>query len=182
MGKNYNLITMFGLGKKKTIEYDKLNPNYEILTYADKKGWKVATKTKGMIARKLDSDCVVNSIEGPLNAQAGQIVCRGLDSDDWWVQKEENVNKKYTVQGPLNSEVNFNGQEYSDFVIYNPKPDRTVLVCQIDDTFKVVASWGNLEGKKGDYLIKPSEDAENSNPQDVWLVDKKLFEATYDIK
>jgi hypothetical protein len=162
--------------------YDKNNKNYQILVIADKLGWKVATKTKGMIARMLETDTEVRSIEGPLNAKAGQFVCRGINTNDWWVQKGENIAKKYDDKGFLREAVKFNKQTYSDFRIYLPKPDRTVLVCQISGEFTVHASWGTLNGKKGDFLIKPAEDKLNANPQDVWLVDLALFKATYEIK
>jgi hypothetical protein len=162
--------------------YDKNNKNYEVLVVADKYGWKVATKTKGMIARMLETDAVVHSIEGPLNAKAGQFVCRGVNTNDWWVQKGENIAKKYDDEGIFKESVEFNKQKYKDFKLYMPKPDRVVLVCQIPGEFTVHASWGTLKGKKGDFLIKPFEDELNSNPQDVWLVDLTLFKATYEIK
>ena len=161
--------------------YFQKNPNFRILRGADKIGWKVARKVKGMIARVLDRDCVVSSIEGPLNAKAGQVVCRGIDSNDWWVQKKDKMLKKYNLKGKFPQKVLFNGVEYSDFEVFSPKPDRAVLCCKMPYNFKVVASWGLLKGKKGDFLVKPLEDEFNPNPQDVWLVDHKLFNATYKI-
>ena len=166
--------------------YNKDNNNYDILVEADKIGWKKATKTKEMFARKLEKDVIINSIEGELNAKSGQYLCRGFGGE-FWVQKETNVFKKYDDKGkfPETIKVKYADGEimaYSDFHLFKRKPDRAVLVCQVPNNFTVNASWGVLNGKKKDFLIKPFEDGLDPNPQDVWLVDKDLFEATYEIK
>lgn len=136
--------------KSKTNDgfYVETNKNHDVLVLADRIGWKRAKKVKGMIARKLDHDCVVNSIEGPLNAKAGQFVCRGIDTNDWWVQKEDAVNKKYHYKGTWPKPVVFNGIQFTDYSIYMPKPDRAVLCCRMHHEFIVHASWGTLRGKK----------------------------------
>tara|TARA_Y100000310_G_C20340708_1_gene649650 strand:- start:85 stop:630 length:546 start_codon:yes stop_codon:yes gene_type:complete len=166
--------------------YKTTNKNHAVLVEADKIGWKKATKTKGMFARKLEKDVVVNSIEGPLNAKKGNFLCMGFGGE-FWVQKEANVLKKYDDEGPFKKSVKVkyaDGEKvtYTDFHVFKPKPDREVLVCHMPNSFEVHASWGDLNGKKGDYMVKPLEDGLDPDPQDVWLVDKELFEATYEIK
>lgn len=161
--------------------YDINNNNYEVLVVADKYGWKIATKTKGMIARMLEADAVVHSIEGPLNAKAGQFVCRGIITNDWWIQKGEDIARDYEDEGIFKETVEFNKQKYNDFKLYLPKPSIIVLVCQIPGEFTIHTTYGNLRCDNGDFLIKPYEDELNSNPQDIWVVDLPLFKATYEI-
>jgi hypothetical protein len=44
----------------------------------------------------------------------------------------------------------------------------------------VKTAWGDLEGKPGDFIVKNFSDKEVEYPDDVWIVDKKLFADTYD--
>ena len=53
------------------------------------------------------------------------------------------------------------------------------MATQIQHAFKVEASWGTLSGKAGDYLLKKFEAKDTEFPEDVWIVDRKLFAATY---
>jgi hypothetical protein len=46
--------------------------------------------------------------------------------------------------------------------------------------FEVHASWGKLWGKAGDCLAKNFADRDVPYPDDVWIVDQTLFEATYE--
>lgn len=47
--------------------------------------------------------------------------------------------------------------------------------------FSVIAQWGTLTGKPGDYLVKDFFDREVAYPEDIWIVDAQLFDATYEI-
>ena len=39
---------------------------------------------------------------------------------------------------------------------------------------------GTLTGKKGDYLVKHYRDRQVLYPEDVWILDAKVFEATFE--
>jgi hypothetical protein len=45
----------------------------------------------------------------------------------------------------------------------------------------VVATWGKLSGKAGDYVLKNFRDRAVPYPVDVWVVDQALFRATYEV-
>jgi hypothetical protein len=49
-----------------------------------------------------------------------------------------------------------------------------VLGVQMHEPFSVTASWGNLEGKSGDWLIQYDEDG-----RDFGIVGETIFERTY---
>jgi hypothetical protein len=38
----------------------------------------------------------------------------------------------------------------------------------------VIASWGRLDGKPGDYVVRRQND-----PSDIWIVDRAIFENSY---
>ena len=53
------------------------------------------------------------------------------------------------------------------------------MAAQVPHSFQVQTKWGLLTGKEGDFLVKNYEDRDNDAPEDVWIVDQTLFEATY---
>jgi len=178
----------------KETKYNESNPNRAVLERADdlamdfvlcNKGnsaWLEATKTKPMLAIELKEDRIVESIEGPLQAKAGQMLCVGAGGE-YWVQKAEAVAKKYNNAGQDDSQLSDKQKEEmkkGGYSIYTPKPDRKVLTMQMPEQFAAEASWGTLKGKAGDDLVMPIEDVHNTDPKDVWIVDKKLSEATYE--
>ena len=166
--------------------YKRRNRNYAILVLADKSGWKLATKTKGIIARRLEEDAIIHSTEGPLQAQVGQFVCHGVNTQIkpylWWAQNKEVLTKKYIRRGIFKESVFFDGKTYKDFYLYLPKPDKAVLVCRMPAAFTLDVSGQLLKGKKGDFLVKFSEDKLNPDPKDMWLIDQGSFTATYIFK
>ena len=144
-------------------EFD--GPNAELLAELDGK-WFHAVKNKGIVARKLDSDQVVDTLEGSVEAKAGNWLCKGVAGEPW-PQKEEKLLSTYRPVGKLRD----------GWVKFEPKPDaRGVNAAQVDHGFKVEASWGMLSGKAGDYVCQDVD-----NPADVWIVDRSLFEATYGV-
>jgi hypothetical protein len=49
-----------------------------------------------------------------------------------------------------------------------------VQAAQIKVAFRVQANWGELSGKANDYVVRSTTD-----PTDVWIVDRTIFEASY---
>ena len=165
--------------KKNDGVYDPKNPNYEILIFADSVGWSVAKKTKPMWAVELPQDTVIQTIENPAYpGKKGEYLCIGF-GEEHWVQSKKNVLGKYIDTGQQKSIKVPYFKEPLVFRLYQPKPDRKVLVCQIGRSFVVVATWAKLAGKPRDFLVKPYDEILNPNPPDVWLVDRQLFNATY---
>lgn len=63
---------------------------------------------------------------------------------------------------------------------YIPKPDQPpVLAARVRTEFLVYTSYGALHGKAGDYLLKNLADENTEYPDDLWVVDKKIFNKSY---
>ena len=126
---------------------------------------KLARKSKPIWAKRVDEACEVETLEGRLQAQPGDYLCRGV-RQELWPQKEKNLLEKYVASGRFDKD----GWQRMD-----PKPDvQAVEAAQIDHSFIVKASWGELAGKAGDYVVRSRTDQ-----SDVWLVDRVIFESTY---
>ena len=54
------------------------------------------------------------------------------------------------------------------------------MATPLDHPFEVQATWGQLSGKPGDFLLKNFSDRETASPEDVWIVDQTLFQQTYE--
>ena len=121
--------------------------------------------------KEINEATQVKTLEGEETVQPGDFLCKG-EAGDIWPQKKAELEKKYAVTG----EVSDDGWRK-----YRPRLDAVgVLAAEVNHPFVVHAKWGVLQGKAGDFLIKNYADKETSYPADVWLVDQKLFEQTYE--
>lgn len=128
-------------------------------------------KTKAIQARRLDRDETVSTLEGPVKAKAGDFLCRG-EAGELWPQSAESLEKRYTATDDLTSD---------GWRLYAPKADAEgAMAAPVTHAFSVVATWGKLHGKAGDYVLKQFSDRGEPYPQDVWIVDQSLFRATYE--
>lgn len=133
--------------------------------------WFHAKKTRPIWVRRLEKEATVQTLEGAEQVPAGTYLCRG-EAGDIWPQSEERLTAKYD----MTDEIDEQGWRRCD-----PKPDAAgVMAAQVPHPFQVRAKWGLLTGKDGDFLVKNYEDRDNDNPADVWIVDRTLFEATYE--
>ena len=133
--------------------------------------WFHAKKTRPIWVRLLEHEETVKTLEGEEQVPAGNYLCRG-EAGDIWPQNKDRLTAKYT----LTDEVDEQGWRKCD-----PKPDAAgVMAAQVSHAFQVQAKWGLLSGKPGDFIVKNYEDRDNDNPEDVWIVDQGLFEATYE--
>ncbi len=147
------------------------NPNQAILAEANQAAkWFHAKKTRPIWAKRLEAAQTVKTLEGEENVSAGHYLCRG-EAGDIWPQTEKELTKRYSSTDEMDAE---------GWRKYQPNPDAAgVMAQQIDHPFEVHAKWGKLSGKKGDFLVKNYADREANNPEDVWIVDQKLFGQTY---
>jgi hypothetical protein len=133
--------------------------------------WFHAKKTRPIWARRLDQPERVKTLEGEEDVPAGNVLCRG-EAGDIWPQSAERLEAKYVAT----DEVSADGWRK-----HLPHPDNTgVMAARIDHPFAVAAKWGELQGKPGDYLVKNYDDRDTPYPDDVWIVDANLFQATYE--
>ena len=70
------------------------SPNAAILAVANERGWFLARKVASLWARALAEDAIVKTREGPLEAKAGDFLCRGPDGGRW-PQTEASLRRKY---------------------------------------------------------------------------------------
>jgi hypothetical protein len=147
------------------------SPNAEVLDEMGKaKTWFHAKRVRPIWARKVESDDTVKTIEGTEKVKAGDYVCRG-EAGDVWPQTAKRLDEKYEKTAEVDAE---------GWTKYVPRADNQgVLAAAVPHAFSVRAPWGTLSGKAGDYIVKNFADREVAYPDDVWIVDQKLFHATY---
>jgi len=135
-------------------------------------GWFHARKTRPIWARQLEASATIETLEGTEQVAAGDFLCRG-EAGDLWAQTEANLLKRYRP-------VPDSPPSVEGWRKYEPLPDAAgVLAIAIDHRFVVEATWGTLHGKAGDYLVKNYGDRDVPFPEDLWIVDRTLFDQTY---
>jgi hypothetical protein len=133
--------------------------------------WFHAKKTRPIRARQVTEPQQIQTLEGTEEVPAGAYLCRG-EAGDLWPQSAERLQEKYQATDEVDAE---------GWRRYVPHPDNQgVLAARVEHPFTVETSWGTLHGKPGDYLGKNFEDRDVAHPSDVWIVDRNLFEATYE--
>ncbi len=147
------------------------SPNQALLDEVNgASSWFHAKKTRPIWARRAEEDQTLTTLEGEETVSAGDYLCRG-EAGDVWPQKEKRLRSKYQATDTVDEE---------GWRLYTPNPDATgVMAAQVDHAFTVEATWGTLSGKPGDFALKNFEDRDVAYPEDVWIVDQKLFRATY---
>ncbi len=128
----------------------------------------LARKAKSLWAKRLETSTVINSLEGPLPAEAGDYICRGIHGE-FWPQKARKLFDTYHATDQFNSD---GWQQFS------PKPDSApVQAVQIDFPFSLTSHWGELVGKAKDYVVRSTSDS-----SDCWIVDRAIFESSYEFE
>ena len=141
-----------------------LNPNGHLLPELAVQ-LRRAKKNRPLWARRVSQAEDVVSLEGKQTAKPGDYLCRGIEGE-FWPQSEKSLLGGYTASGQVGND---------GFERYDPRPDGPpVEAMQVDKPFFVVASWGRLDGKSGDYVVRRIAD-----PTDIWIVDRSIFENSY---
>ena len=148
------------------------SPNQGLLDEMDTAhAWFFAKKTRPIWAKRLTEDQVVTTLEGKVTAKKGDFICRG-EAGENWPQAAKTLEARYTPTQTVDEK---------GWRRYEPRPDAEgVMAAQVSHTFSVVATWGRLSGKAGDYVLKNRRDRDVAYPVDVWVVDRNLFAATYE--
>lgn len=167
---------------------------YSLLDVTNIRAWKKATKTRPirakhvqlvLVDKSIQDKFLLSTIEAIQGIGPGSMICLG-ESGDIWQQSPETLLKKYTITG-------FDAEGWS---ICTPKPDnevdcyvadkQTFMVLPSDRAgFSILARWGEKRkdgtfiqyGNFGDVVCRSQSD-----PGDVWIVARKLFDSTYEIK
>lgn len=119
-------------------------------------GYKQA-KEEGII----DERGMVETLEGPQKATEKHVICKG-DKGEYWPMEKSKLEANFYKGPPCRC------MGWSE---YFPK-GKPVEARQENskDKFKIKS----MEGKRGDYIVRRKDDKE-----DVWIVDKKIFEDSY---
>ena len=132
--------------------------------------WFRARKISPIWVKEIPNGQIVESVEGSVRVLEGDFLCRG-DGGDLWPQSAKHLLAKYQPTDQLNSE---------GWTKYEPRLDQAgVLAAQVRHSFAIDTERGRLRGKAGDYLLKDDDDADARYPRRLWIVDRKLFNATY---
>ena len=144
-----------------------VNPN-KILNQTISERFVKFRKTKPIWARQLTEETSVETIEGPIVAQAGDFLCRGIEGE-YWPQKEDKLRSKYIPTGKVDPD---GWQEFA------PDPDAApVYATPVLYPFQIQAQWGLLSGQACDYAVRAEND-----PSDVWIVKRQIFKASYQLE
>lgn len=145
---------------------------------------RTARKTKPVEAKPLSAIVAdlpvlehlqLTTLEGPQRLRQDAWLCRGRNGE-FWQQTHEKLMEKYHSTGT-------DAEGWTTFV---PRPDNAVNAAQANghrEGFAVRGQWGQEQpngdflqyGEDGDYVLQSRND-----PDDVWVVKRDLFEATYD--
>jgi hypothetical protein len=115
------------------------------------------------------------TLEGLQQLEPNAWLCRGPNGE-LWQQAEEKLLEKY-IPGNADAE---------GWTTFTPRPDNAVNAAQVRfrrEGFAVRGQWGEKQpdghylqyGEDGDYVLQSKTD-----PSDVWIVKRVLFEATYE--
>ena len=156
---------------KKAEHLSPPSTNQPLLDEVNQAGlWFHAKKTRPIWTREVERDETVETLEGTEHVSAGNVLCRG-EAGELWPQTAERLASQYVATGTVDQD----GWQQN-----TPHPDaQGVLAAPVDHPFSVEAAWGRLTGKPGDFLVKNFADQDIAYPQDVWIVDRQLFAATY---
>lgn len=144
-----------------------VNPDGSLIAEIEQRLFR-ARKTKPVWAILLTEAEEIQSLEDkkPKRVEAGNYKCRGIRGE-YWPQSEKKLLETYNPSGEFDDQ---------GFQRFDAKPDAPVVeAAQVDHAFRVVAQWGELNGKPNDYVVRSTTD-----PSDVWIVGQAIFEASYD--
>jgi hypothetical protein len=145
--------------------------NQELLDEVNKSRlWFRAKKTGFIWAKEISTQQMVQTIEGAAEAQPGDYLCRG-SANEVWPQASKTLHSKYQST----EEVDDDG--WRKFVVR--ETGSGVMAARVEHPFQVKTTWGDLSGTDGDYLVKNYNDKDVEYPDDVWIVSKEIFAATY---
>jgi len=161
--------------------------------------WRIASKTRSikakpsislLVDRKVTSKFLIDTLEGHEPLGDSSIICVG-EAGDVWQQTQKKLLQKYTV-------VSIDSDGWMDC---QPLPDNAVDAIEVSESlwktfstlntdpldfgFTIIGQWGaTVDGVKnvqkgivGDFICRNQTDH-----TDVWIVKRKLFLNTYNIK
>jgi hypothetical protein len=158
---------------------------------AEHRGWRQARKTRPIWVRPVAPDEVGKEFQTADNvaeiARLGYMLCVGVAGEPWF-QSLEKVKSKYRPEGPEVRKVFAFDTRPRAYRLYQPSGKVLNWVAKVEGPgikgFFIKPSYDPrrpLYSRTGGYVVKEDcADPYRDCPDDVWLVQKSLFESTYE--
>ena len=126
---------------------------------------KVIKKPIHLTYSYIEEDCVIQTLEGPVNAGDGHVLLTGTKGEQWPIP----INRFALTYETLSYDKELKTGKCFKMPI-------EVEAQQMDKPFSVKVSWNEdlLHGNPGDYLV-------TYGPDDFGVVAKEIFNETYEV-
>jgi hypothetical protein len=185
------LVTGCSTQPTTTAPPKRLTHEEALLWIADHRAWRVAKKTKPMWVRPLLAGEVGKEFHTADNAnetaREGYWLCVGVVGEPWF-QKPERVGARYDKGDEETKQFPFDDQPRK-YTIYRPRGDVLNWAACVDgpgiEGFYIRPGYDKttqLYSPAGGYVVKDHvPEPYQDNPDDVWLVQKSIFDSTYEL-
>jgi hypothetical protein len=177
-------------GKSAVSEPRKLSHEETLHWIEENKAWRLAKKTKPILARPVEPDEVGKEFQTADHvnekAKAGFWLCVGVAGEPWF-QSHEKIESKYEGDARETKKFEFDTKP-RNYRKYQPKGTVRNWAAQVKGPgiagFFVRPGYDTehpLYSPAGGYFVKEDvADPYRDNPKDVWLVQQSLFDSTYE--
>lgn len=169
-----------------------LNHDQTLRWIHEHKAWRLARKTRPMYARPVRKDEVGKEFQtadrATEKAREGYWLCVGIAGEPWF-QHPDKIAAKYTRGAEESRKFAFDDAA-RPYVTFTPKGEVRNWVAEIKDPaiegFTITPNYNKngppLYSPAGGYVVRDAvPDPYKANPDDVWLVQKAIFESTYEL-
>ena len=158
---------------------------------AENRAWRRVRKTKPIWARPVAPEEVGREFQTAdraiEKAQIGYWLCVGIVEEPWF-QAQEAIEDKYRPGETIERQFAFDDAPRS-YQQFTPRKSARNWAAQIQgpqiDGFEIIPTYDvdqPLYSPAGGYVVRSdAEDPYTAELDDVWLVQQKIFESTYDI-
>ena len=155
-----------------------------------RQAWRRARKTRPIWARAVTADEIGREFQtadrAKETAREGAWLCVGI-ADEPWFQAPEKIRAKYVEAATETKRFPFDDRPH-EYRRFEPKPDVMNWAARIDGPeiagFEIHPGYDPktaLHSEAGGYVVrKDTADPYQTDPDDVWPVQKSLFESTYE--
>jgi len=152
--------------------------------------WRRARKTKPLWARPVEPDELGKEFQtadrAVERAREGYWLCAGVVGEPWF-QKQERIDSRYERSREEVKQFAFDSRPRT-YQVYKPKEITSMWVAQVKGAgVKGLTIRPNydlehpLYSPAGGYVVKDNvPDPYQDHPEDVWLVQEKIFDSTYE--
>jgi len=151
--------------------------------------WRPARKVKPIWARPLTDEEIGREFQTADHAvekgKPGALLCVGVAGEPWF-QSAEKVLAKYAPGKEETRKFSFDTKPRV-YRLYRPLPDSRVLAAQVKGEgikeFSIRPGYDptvTLRSPAGGYVVRNYTADPTTRPSDAWLVQRELFESTYE--